>query len=67
MLGNNGGGLGAGGEDETEGEDSEGEEQEGDYTVYECPGLAAVSLQFVEAKLLYNYLCLFVCPSVCQI
>ncbi len=32
MLGNNGGGLVAGGEDETEGEDSEGEEQEGDYT-----------------------------------
>ena len=42
MLGN-GSNLGA---EESEGEDTDGEEQEGDYTVYECPGLASVSSYF---------------------
>ena len=42
MLGNGSNMGGGGGDEETEGEDTDGEEQEGDYTVYECPGLAAV-------------------------
>ena len=37
---------GGGGDEETEGEDTDGEEQEGDYTVYECPGLAAVGTHY---------------------
>ena len=42
-------GTGAvGGGDQSEGEETEGEEGEGegDYTVYECPGLASVTLIF---------------------
>ena len=41
-------GRNAGGGPQSEGEESEGEgeegEGEGDYTVYECPGLASVTI-----------------------
>jgi len=51
MLGNGSNMGGGGGDEETEGEDTDGEEQEGDYTVYECPGLAATDEMEVKNPL----------------
>ena len=48
-------GAGSGQEEESEGE---GEGEEGDYTVYECPGLASVGR--LSQSSLYLYLTLFV-------
>jgi hypothetical protein len=59
-------GRNAGGGPQSEGEESEGEgeegEGEGDYTVYECPGLASVTMrlffkQGFLIKLYYTYSC----------
>ena len=38
--------VGKSGGEQSEGEESDGEEGEGDYTVYECPGLASVSINY---------------------
>ena len=43
-AGEKGVGGGVGGE-HSEVEESDGEEGEGDYTVYECPGLASVKFK----------------------
>jgi hypothetical protein len=53
-------GRNAGGGPQSEGEESEGEgeegEGEGDYTVYECPGLASVTMRLFFKQGLFNEL-----------
>jgi hypothetical protein len=53
-------GRNAGGGPQSEGEESEGEgeegEGEGDYTVYECPGLASVTVHLFFKQGLFNEL-----------